>query len=95
MKRNLERRVEVITPIIDETLRKQLREIMDLQLADRRSAWDMQPDGSYIQRQPAEISQIRSCQDISIERSAERLAAARKQYKKQLATKTIAKRKNK
>ena len=24
--------------------------ILDMQLADRRSAWDMQPDGSYVQR---------------------------------------------
>ncbi|WP_035273400.1 polyphosphate kinase 1 [Desulfogranum japonicum] len=95
MKRNLERRVEVITPIVDETLRGQLREILDLQLADQRSAWDMQSDGSYIQRQPAEVDQIRSSQDLLIERSAERLAAARKQYKKKFATKKIAKRKNK
>lgn len=49
MKRNLEDRVEVITPVEQEELRNELREILDVQLSDRRSAWEMQPDGSYIQ----------------------------------------------
>ncbi len=49
MKRNLEDRVEVITPVEPEDLRKELREILDVQLADHRSAWEMQPDGTYIQ----------------------------------------------
>uniref|UniRef100_UPI004056DC9A polyphosphate kinase 1 n=1 Tax=Candidatus Electrothrix sp. TaxID=2170559 RepID=UPI004056DC9A len=49
MKRNLEDRVEVITPVEPEELRKELREILDVQLADQRSAWEMQPDGTYIQ----------------------------------------------
>ena len=50
MKRNLEGRVEVITPVEPEELRKELREILDVQLADQRSAWEMQADGRYIQR---------------------------------------------
>jgi polyphosphate kinase len=49
MKRNLEDRVEVITPVESEDLRKELRGILDVQLADRRSAWEMQSDGTYIQ----------------------------------------------
>jgi polyphosphate kinase len=50
MKRNLERRVEVIAPIEAPVLQGQLREIINLQLTDRRGAWDMQADGTYIQR---------------------------------------------
>ena len=52
MHRNLDRRVEVVTPVTDEALRKELWEILRLYLADHRSAWDMQPDGSYVQRRP-------------------------------------------
>lgn len=50
MKRNLESRVEVLVPVEQVGLRQQLRSILDAHDADRRSAWDMQPDGSYRQR---------------------------------------------
>ena len=92
MKRNLERRVEVITPIESPVLQAQLREIINLQLADRRGAWDMQPDGTYIQRTPESSGQKRSAQEQLIERSEKRLAEARRLYKKQYSKK-IAKRK--
>jgi polyphosphate kinase len=35
-------------------LRAELRRFLDIQLTDQRSAWEMQPDGSYIQRQGEE-----------------------------------------
>lgn len=47
MKRNLESRVEVITPIDDSGLREQLRRFLDMQLADTQNAWMMQSDGNY------------------------------------------------
>jgi len=50
MKRNLESRVETVVPVELEALRTQLRFILETQLADQRSAWEMQPDGSYAQR---------------------------------------------
>jgi polyphosphate kinase len=52
MKRNLESRVEVLTPVEDPSLRERLRAVLDLQLYDHRNAWEMQPDGGYVQRQP-------------------------------------------
>ena len=94
MKRNLERRVEVITPVESPVLQAQLREIINLQLADRRSAWDMQPDGTYVQRKPESRDERRSAQEQLIEKSEKRLAEARRLYKKQYSKK-IAKRKNK
>lgn len=54
MKRNLEARVEVLCPVEPPELTKELRLVFDTHLADQRSAWDMQPDGSYLQRTPAE-----------------------------------------
>jgi len=52
MKRNLESRVEVLVPVEAPELQAELREFIDAQLVDQRNAWDMQPDGSYVQRQP-------------------------------------------
>ncbi|WP_448872489.1 polyphosphate kinase 1 [Desulfobulbus propionicus] len=94
MKRNLDRRVEVISPVESPLLQGQLREILDLQLADQRGAWDMQPDGSYVQRQPKNHDDKRSAQELLIEKSEQRLAEARRICKKQYSKK-IAKRKNK
>lgn len=94
MKRNLERRVEVIAPVESPVLQGQLREIINLQLGDRRGAWVMQPDGSYSQRHPESRDEKRSAQEILIEKSEKRLAEARRLYKKQYSKK-ITKRKNK
>ncbi len=52
MKRNLESRVEVVTPIEDSALRCDLRGILDEQLNDYRNAWEMGSNGNYMQRQP-------------------------------------------
>jgi polyphosphate kinase len=52
MKRNLESRVEVVTPVIAESLREELRKMIDLQLADYRNGWEMQSDGHYVKRMP-------------------------------------------
>nr|WP_320010891.1 polyphosphate kinase 1 [uncultured Desulfobulbus sp.] len=50
MQRNLESRVEICTPVEAPKLRKQLRQWLDLQLANKRNVWEMQADGSYAQR---------------------------------------------
>jgi len=52
MPRNLDRRVEALTPIEDPELRLRLEQLLDLYLNDNRSAWDMQSDGSFVMRQP-------------------------------------------
>jgi polyphosphate kinase len=54
MKRNLEARVEILCPVEPLELTKELRLLFDTHLADQRSAWDMQSDGSYVQRIPGE-----------------------------------------
>jgi len=40
----------LLTPVEPTTLQAELRTILDVLLNDQRSAWDMLPDGSYIQR---------------------------------------------
>jgi polyphosphate kinase len=52
MYRNLNNRIECITPIYDHAAQDRLAQALDIMLADQRQAWDMQPDGSYVQRQP-------------------------------------------
>lgn len=54
MYRNLLARVEVVTPIEDRTLRQRLWDILQVMRQDNRQAWDMQSDGSYVQRRPAD-----------------------------------------
>jgi polyphosphate kinase len=53
MHRNLDARVEAVAPIEDRSLRRELWDILQVHLTDQRSAWDMQPDGTYVQRRPA------------------------------------------
>ncbi|MEN8160896.1 MAG: polyphosphate kinase 1 [Myxococcota bacterium] len=53
MQRNLESRVESVAPIEEPALQDFLRYVLDTQLADQRSAWEMEPDGTYKQRVPA------------------------------------------
>ncbi|MBE9238444.1 polyphosphate kinase 1 [Anabaena aphanizomenioides LEGE 00250] len=64
MRRNLDRRVEVITPIRDPEIAKDLQEILGIMLADNRQAWDLQADGTYIQRRPYDDSQEANSQKI-------------------------------
>jgi polyphosphate kinase len=52
MERNLSQRVEVVAPVEARPLRERLWEILQIMLADQREAWDLLPDGSYVQRTP-------------------------------------------
>ncbi len=81
MRRNLDSRVEVITPIEAPGLQRDLDGFLQVQLRDRRSVWEMQSDGSYIQRQPTTDAEARSCQDRMIQAAdlrAERAKRLRK-----------------
>ena len=67
MTRNLDRRVEVITPIEDPEISNDLQEILGIMLADNRQAWDLQADGSYIQRRPQVGTESQSTQQVLME----------------------------
>ncbi len=66
MTRNLESRVEALAPVEDPALRDELRDILDLQLADRHSAWDMRPDGGYVPRRSNRSDAATGCQQALI-----------------------------
>jgi polyphosphate kinase len=56
MYRNLLARVETIVPIENRALREKLWTVLQTLLNDHRQAWDLLPDGSYVQRTPPEGS---------------------------------------
>jgi polyphosphate kinase len=56
MPRNLDRRVEALSPIEEPALREQLERLLDLYLEDDSGAWDMNSDGSFSQRKPGKHS---------------------------------------
>ncbi len=64
MRRNLTNRVEVLAPVEAPDLQRRLRFLLDVQLRDRRNAWEMQPDGSYVQLQPKNEDETRGSQEI-------------------------------
>lgn len=82
MKRNLEARVEILCPVELPELRSELRAIIDTQLADRRSGWEMQSDGSYIQRIPTNEEGAEGSHRTMIMRTEKRLKETLKQKKK-------------
>lgn len=47
MPRNLDQRVEILFPVVDEELKRQVIQIVDVQLADNVKAYLLKPDGSY------------------------------------------------
>ena len=62
MSRNLDRRVEAVTPIEEPELRVKLERLLELYLKDNRGAWDMQSDGSFVQRRPNNGEEERNSQ---------------------------------
>jgi polyphosphate kinase len=89
MTRNLDSRVEVLAPVEPAELREELRAMIALQLEDRRAAWEMRADGSYVQRFPKGQDQRKSSQermvDLTQER-ADRLIESKQGSKKRVRT---------
>jgi polyphosphate kinase len=69
MTRNLTRRVEAVTPIDEPAIAKELEEILGIMLSDNRQAWELQSDGSYIQRRAANQGQESSTHVILMEKA--------------------------
>lgn len=100
MKRNLESRVEVCTPIENPKHKVLLRELLDLQLSNCRNVWEMQSDGTYSQiRSDSEKDNL--CIHHYLIAKAEkraaagRLALAKKRSKKKLSRQSLSKKASK
>jgi polyphosphate kinase len=70
MTRNLSRRVEAVTPIESLEIVRDLQEILGIMLADNRHAWELQTDGSYIQRKPEADAPVQSSHNLLMEMAA-------------------------
>ena len=68
MPRNLERRIEAAVPIEDARHRAEIRRLMEMMLEDNRQAWELRPDGHYVQRTPAPNEAERGTQRLLIEK---------------------------
>jgi polyphosphate kinase len=89
MNRNLESRVEVVTPVEDARLRQELRLIIDVQLSGNKNVWEMQPDGSYIERKDTPGKDSINPQDTFIELAQKRMDAASKHRQAKLRKKLL------
>jgi polyphosphate kinase len=54
MPRNLYNRVELLTPVEDPRLCADLSDVLDRCLADDTNAWELQEDGRWVRREPAD-----------------------------------------
>jgi polyphosphate kinase len=68
MPRNLDRRIEAVTPIEDPAHRQALRDLLRLMWLDNRQAWELRSDGSYEQRRPSGGEAERATHRVLLER---------------------------
>ncbi len=52
MPRNLDRRVELLVPVEDMSGRRRLINLLESYFRDNQNSWQLQPDGSYLRREP-------------------------------------------
>ena len=64
MPRNLERRLELMTPIIDKNLQERLLEFLRLQLSDNELAFELQNSGEYAKVRPKEGDALINSQEV-------------------------------
>ncbi len=71
MRRNLDKRMETITPVFDEGVKQELEEILKIYEADNCTAWDLYEDGHYERREPDVDEDKRCAQETFIRLAAE------------------------
>jgi len=70
MHRNLDERVEAVTPVTDPELQSYLDSFLETLLADNRRAWELNADGTYERVRP-EGEQVVDTQAIFMQRAAD------------------------
>src|SRR5271166_3491973 len=75
MFRNLSKRIEVVTPVLASSLKQHLWEILDICLHDKRQAWVLKADGSYVQQRQEQGSE--SPENLGTQQILMNLARAR------------------
>lgn len=76
MERNLDRRVELLFPVIDEELQARLLEVLELDLADDTNSWVLGPDSKWSRVPTTAGVSVQSClQELARDRVRRRLDA--------------------
>jgi len=70
--RNLNERVEVVVPVLDVALKDRLVQILHYALNDNRLAWELHPDGRYVQRSPAPDEPVVNYHELLMRDAVER-----------------------
>ena len=70
MPRNLDSRVELLTPVEEESLRAELEDTLERCFADDSFAWDLRPDGGWERRAGGERFVHRELMERALERAA-------------------------
>ena len=82
MPRNLDLRVECVTPVTDPDLTGRLQEILDVMLADNTQAWELLEEGAWQRRQPAEgerrLATQRRLRELALRRGVEARAGGKR-----------------
>ncbi|MEW6711620.1 MAG: polyphosphate kinase 1, partial [Candidatus Riflebacteria bacterium] len=60
MVRNLDRRVETLFPVEEESLKKEILQHLYIQISDNSTLWEMKHDGVYKRRSPGGKARVRS-----------------------------------
>jgi len=73
MERNLDRRIEVLTPVTDPELQARLLDVLDINLADDTNSWVLGPNGIWERVPTVEgVSAQRRLQELARERARRR-----------------------
>ncbi|MGI8807392.1 MAG: RNA degradosome polyphosphate kinase [Acidimicrobiales bacterium] len=78
MPRNLDRRVEAMTPVDDPDLQARLQEVLDVNLADDVLAWNLSPEGAWAKVETTEgVNAHLRLQELAFERARRRRSSER------------------
>lgn len=77
MPRNLDHRVEVVTPLEDVAAQSEVAATLDTLLSDNTSSWELRPDGRWERIRPKKDTRARSAQATMIRRARRRVTLAR------------------
>jgi polyphosphate kinase len=89
MPRNLDSRVEVLVPVEDPALRSEIDLLLETSLSDTRSSFQLQPDGTWKRRRPAEGEPERSAQEELMARALETARVADEEADREEAAERI------
>ncbi len=89
MPRNLDSRVEVLAPVEDPGLRAEIDLLLETSLSDTRSSFQLQSDGTWERRRPAEGEAERSAQAELMERALEAARVADEEADREEAAERI------